>query len=234
MVFEGSLPELIIFDCDGVLVDSEPIAIGVLLGIAAAAGVPISEAEAYRHFVGRSMASVRAVLAEKFGFRFGDLHLDQMRAALYRRLRQELKPMPGIGEALRRLPMHCCVASSSDPERIRLSLEVTGLLELLHPHLYSASMVSRGKPEPDLFLHAARDMGVAPAACIVVEDSPAGVEAAKRAGMRVFAFTGGSHSVRGGLPAALAALEPDLLFDDMRDLPDLIAAGRVAGRKAGI
>ena len=109
--------------------------------------------------------------------------------------------MPGIVEALSRLKVRRCVASSSSLERIRLSLSLTGLLEMLNPHIYSASMVARGKPAPDLFLHAARSMGVRPEDCVVVEDSPAGIDAAKRAGMRVFAFTGGSHAAHAGLEA---------------------------------
>jgi beta-phosphoglucomutase-like phosphatase (HAD superfamily) len=102
-------------------------------------------------------------------------------------------------------------------------LATTGLLELLEPNIYSATMVERGKPAPDLFLHAARDMGAPPSACIVVEDSPAGVTAAKAAGMRVFAFTGGSHAGKAGLEASLAALGPDIVFDDMARLPELVA-----------
>ena len=115
------------------------------------------------------------------------------------------------------------MASSSHPDRIRLSLSLTGLLEMLEPHIYSASMVARGKPAPDLFLHAARDMGVDPMDCVVIEDSPAGIDAARAAGMRVFAFTGGSHAGNAALVAELATRSPDRIFADMRLLPDLLA-----------
>ena len=132
----------------------------------------------------------------------------------------------GIAETLDRLPIARCVASSSQMERIRLSLTITGLIGKLEPHLFSATMVRNGKPAPDLFLHAAQEMGTPPSACIVIEDSPAGIQAAKAAGMRVFAFAGASHARTQRHLAALTALEPDALFDDMRELLHLVARER--------
>lgn len=217
-------PQLLIFDCDGVLVDSETISLSVLVGSITAAGGQVSEEDAYRHFLGRSMASVHETLKQEFGFAFTETGIGELRAEMLRRLRAELKPVAGIAEALSRLPQKRCVASSSQLDRIRLSLGVAGLLEMLEPHIYSASMVRRGKPAPDLFLHAAREMGAAPQECLVVEDSPAGIDAARAAGMRVFAFTGASHAGHAALVAALADRQPDLVFDDMRRLPDLIAS----------
>jgi HAD superfamily hydrolase (TIGR01509 family) len=214
---------LIIFDCDGVLVDSEPISIAVLREVIEAAGGDVDEATAYDLFLGRSMASISHTLDERFGLSFTEEHLAQIRSLLFARFRAELKAIEGIHDVLAALTQPRCVASSSKPERIRLSLEVTGILELVEPHIYSATMVANGKPAPDLFLHAAREMGAEPARCIVIEDSPAGIVAARRAGMRVFAFAGGSHAGRSGLRAAFAKLEPDRVFDDMRRLPDLIA-----------
>ena len=218
------LPDLIIFDCDGVLVDSEPISIAVLLDVMASAGHVMDEKTAYRLFLGRSMATTIELLRDDFGFVVTSAHLEQARAALNDRFRRELKPIPGVKAALGKLPGPRCIASSSKPERIRLSLSVTGLLDQFEPHIYSASMVERGKPAPDLFLYAARDMGAEPERCLVIEDSPAGVEAAKAAGMRVFGFTGGSHALAGGLAAALALLEPDAVFEDMLLLPSLVTA----------
>jgi HAD superfamily hydrolase (TIGR01509 family) len=215
-------PELLIFDCDGVLVDSETISLSVLVERIAAAGGKVSEDEAYRHFLGRSMASVHQMLRQDFGFAFTEPGIVELRAEMQRRFRAELKPVPGIAEALSRLPQRRCVASSSQIERIRMSLGLAGLLEMLDPHLYSASMVERGKPAPDLFLHAAREMGADPRDCLVIEDSPAGIDAARAAGMRVFAFTGGSHAGHASLVAGRAQREPDLVFDDMRRLPELI------------
>lgn len=231
----GSLPQLVIFDCDGVLVDSEPISIQVLRQMLSAAGLALEESEAYRLFLGRSMASISDTLAGEFGLSVTDAHLEGMRTTLRDRFRQELQPVPGVASVLRYLKdagVATCVASSSLPDRIRLSLSVTGLLDMLEPHIYSSSMVSRGKPAPDLFLHAAREMGVDPSACLVIEDSPAGIAAAQSAGMRVFGFTGGSHAAPGGLAAGLAALSPDLVFDDMAQLPDLIATAVEASASA--
>ncbi len=215
--------ELVIFDCDGVLVDSEPISIDVLLALIAEVGGEISETTAYERFLGRSMATINGMLRDEFGLVVTDDHLDTMRAAIFERFRRDLKPIPGIAEALARIDGRRCVASSSQLERIRLSLEVTGLRGSFEPHIFSASMVARGKPAPDLFLHVAREMGVAPENCTVIEDSPAGIAAAKQAGMRVFAFAGGSHAERAGLLRAFEAMQPDLVFDDMRNLPDLLA-----------
>ncbi|MBX3578426.1 MAG: FGGY family pentulose kinase [Rhizobiaceae bacterium] len=222
-------PELVIFDCDGVLVDSEPISIRVLVDLIASAGHAMDEGAAYAAFLGRSMASVSELLAQH-GLTVTEQHLDRMRSDLYDRFRRELKPVQGVAEAILALECPRCVASSSSPERIRLSLQLTGLIDLVEPNLFSASMVARGKPEPDLFLHAARAMGVEPSRCLVIEDSPAGIAAAKAAGMRVFGFTGGSHAGAAGLATALAAAGPELIFDDMLDLPGLVkgAAARPA------
>ena len=215
-------PKLVIFDCDGVLVDSEPISIDVLIKVIKAGGGEISEATAYKRFLGMSMPSVAKILDAEYGFAMTEEHLSDLRIELRKRYALELKPVAGVLNAVRLLDLKCCVASSGTPERIRLSLRTTGLLELLEPNIYSASMVERGKPAPDLFLHAAHKMRVPPAACIVVEDSPAGVKAAKDAGMRVFAFAGGSHAEKAGLMASLAALGPDVVFTDMGLLPALV------------
>lgn len=221
------LPELIIFDCDGVLVDSEPISIAVLNEIIAGAGVEIEEARAYELFLGRSMATIGETLATEFGLAMTRGHLDEMRQKLYQRFRSELKPIRGIAGTLAALDpsIKRCVASSSYPERIRLSLDLTGLLGAFGEHIFSASMVKNGKPAPDLFLHAASEMGVAPERCLVIEDSPAGVQAARAAGMRVLGFAGGSHAVGDGFREALEALGAETVFDDMALLPALLAGG---------
>ncbi|KRB34191.1 hydrolase [Mesorhizobium sp. Root695] len=217
-------PELVIFDCDGVLVDSEAISVSALLGMIMLAGGSVSEDAAYEHFLGKSMKSVREILGRDFGLDITDSHLTDMRVELMRRFREELKPIPGVKEMLPRLGLPFCVASSGTLDRIRYALEVTGLLGLMEPHLFSAAMVPRGKPAPDLFLHAAASMRAHPRKCLVVEDSPAGITAARAAGMRVLAFTGGSHAGNPTLKARLASSEPDFIFADMLQLPDLIAS----------
>lgn len=217
---------LVIFDCDGVLVDSEPISIEVLVASFARAGVLIDEAGAYRRFLGRSLSTVIAAAREEFGLDMNEAFLERLRQDLFARFRADLRPIPGIIEALEALQAHdigWCVASSSHMERIRLSLTVTGLIDRFDPNIFSAAMVTRGKPAPDLFLHAAERMGRTPSDCIVIEDSPAGIEAAKAAGMTVFAFTGGSHTHFASHRAALDALAPDAVFDAMADLIHLVA-----------
>ncbi|WP_288426393.1 HAD family hydrolase [uncultured Agrobacterium sp.] len=213
---------LLIFDCDGVLVDSEPVSVAVLIDMLAHQGVEMTEEEAYQRFLGRSIASMTATLWEEYGIETDIDFLDHMRSALFERFRLELKAIEGMAETLDRLAMPRCVASSSQPERIRYSLGLTGLLEKFEPHIFSATMVKNGKPAPDLFLHAANRMGVEPANCIVIEDSPAGILAAKAAGMCVFAFTGGSHARFPAFREQIAGLEPDLVFDAMPDLVQLV------------
>ncbi len=214
---------LVIFDCDGVLVDSEPISIRVLVEELARFGYAIDEATAYERFLGRSLAAVQGMLREELGFDLPGERLEAMRITLFERYRRELQTIPGISETLDRLTIPYCVASSSLPERIRVSLEVTGLLPRFADHIFSAAMVKQGKPAPDLFLHVAREMRASPCACLVIEDSPPGIIAARNAGMRVFAFTGGAHAGGAAFGRQLAALGADHVFADMRELPDLIA-----------
>jgi len=213
---------LIIFDCDGVLVDSEPIAMRVLLAAIEKAGVSIPPEFGFRNYLGRSFSSVALSLDDVHGLRLDAAAIEAMRTDLYAAYRRELKPMAGLLDALPALGVPFCVASSSQMERITVSLEIAGLMQRFQPRLFSASMVARGKPSPDLFLHAARAMGADPSECLVVEDSPAGIVAAKKAGMRVFAFTGGGHIELSGLGEAIAALRPDEIFSDMRELPGLV------------
>lgn len=220
--YAGPPAELLIFDCDGVLVDSEPLAMRVLLETIAEAGTVIHAEQGYERFLGKSLASVTEILRRDYRIAVTDDALEQMRRKLYALFESELRPIPGIAEALRAIDLPRCVASSSQVERVTLSLSVTGLAPLFGSRIFSASMVANGKPAPDLFLHAAREMHVEADRCIVIEDSPAGVEAAKRAGMRVFAFVGGSHAQSQAHRRSLEDLEPLLIFDDMAALPGLV------------
>lgn len=223
--------ELVIFDCDGVLVDSEPLAMRVLLELIAEQGIDVSREVAFRDYLGRSLSSISASLNQSHGAHLSEATVAGMRDRLFALYRRELKPTGWIGDVLEGLDLPFCVASSSQPERIRLSLELTGLLPRFEGHIYSASMVENGKPAPDLFLHAARQMGVRPENCLVIEDSPAGIMAARAAGMRVFAYLGGGHVADAGLRQQVAALAPDAKMDDMRALPGLLELQRA--RQAG-
>jgi len=224
--------KLVIFDCDGVLVDSEPLAMRVLLELIAEQGIAIPRDVAYRSYLGRSLASISESLTQSHGAHLGETALGAMRDRLYALYRRELKPTGWIGEVLAGLELPFCVASSSQPERIRLSLALTGQLPRFEGRIYSASMVENGKPAPDLFLHAAQAMGIAPEHCLVIEDSPAGIVAARAAGMRVFAYVGGSHIAPSGLRPEIEALAPDAIIEDMRALPGLLEldAAREAGK----
>ena len=211
-------PGLVIFDCDGVLVDSEPLALRILLDTLDAAGLALDPATGYDRFLGRSLASTVEILARDFALTLDSGALADMRRRLYAAFRAELQPIPHVAATLAALPQPFCVASSSQPERIELSLRVTGLWPAFQGRVFSATQVAQGKPAPDLFLYAAETLGYAPAACLVVEDSPAGIQAARSAGMRVVAFMGGSHAASDQHRAAIAALAPDALVDDMRAL----------------
>lgn len=170
------------------------------------------------------MASVVSALELDYGLVITRDHLAAIRRRLFERFATELLAVDGVEDAIRAIDVPFCVASSSQLERIRYSLQVTGLLEYFDPRLYSSSMVTNGKPAPDLFLHAATAMDVAPAHCLVIEDSGAGIMAARRAGMRVFAFVGATHAGPANLRAEAEALAPDAIFSRMRDLPALIRA----------
>lgn len=217
-------PALVIFDCDGVLVDSEAISMSVMLALLAEAGCRLDPAEGWAHFLGKSLGSVVDWLRRERGMVLTDDLQQEMRRRLLARFEAELQPMPGVAAAIDALGLPVCVASSSQPDRIRLSLRVTGLLPRFEPHVFSASMVAHGKPAPDLFLLAARRMGADPARCLVVEDSPAGIAAAHAAGMQAVAFTGGAHAGPARLGEAVEKLAPLAIIRDMAALSELIRA----------
>jgi HAD superfamily hydrolase (TIGR01509 family) len=211
--------DLIVFDMDGVLVDSEPIANRILHRYLAALGVPMTLEDVTRDTLGLSTASTRRLIQDRYGIVVPEETLAVQRAEVYAAYETELKPVPGIVEALESLPHPRCVASSSSPETIAVSLRLTGLDRHFGGKLFSAHMVERGKPHPDLFLHAARTMGHAPERTVVVEDSVPGVTAGVAAGMRVFAYAGADYADPDALAAAGGAV-----FTDMRELPKLLGA----------
>ncbi|MET9220325.1 HAD family hydrolase [Streptomyces sp. NPDC003300] len=205
-----------IFDCDGVLVDSEKIAVKVDAFVLAAVGWPLSEAEIVERFVGRSYRDMTTAIEKHLG-----RSLPEDWDAPYRHLYQEafdadLTEVDGITQALDALTLPSCVASSTSHEGLRHTLGLTGLYERFEGRIFSASEVEHGKPAPDLFLHAARSLGVDPARCVVVEDSRYGVAAARAAGMRAYGYCGGLT------PAGWLEGPGTTVFDDMRDLPALL------------
>ena len=193
---------LIIFDCDGVLVDSEPVISAAHVAVLGECGYRTTGQELLDRFTGVPEPEVLATLERESGLRFPASYHARVSAQIDRAFDAALEAMPGMRELLIRLRTRRCVASSGPPERVRRSLERTGLLEFFDPNIFTASMVARGKPAPDLFLHAAGSLRTDPGRCLVVEDSPAGVRAGVAAGMAVIGFCGGSHC-RTGHAAAL-------------------------------
>jgi HAD superfamily hydrolase (TIGR01509 family) len=223
MAKAGRVPKLVIFDCDGVLVDSEPLSIRVLAETMHQLGLTISMDECYRQFLGRSIGSFTETVLKDYGRALTTEQLAHMRERLYELYRRELKPIAGVSGVLDSLGVPFCVASSSQPDRIRLSLDLTGLSHYFGNRIYSSTMVEHGKPAPDLFFLAAKQMGARPEDCVVVEDSPAGIEAANRAAMLAFAFVGGSHAGPASLRESIRPMNPSCIFDRMEDLPRLIS-----------
>jgi HAD superfamily hydrolase (TIGR01509 family) len=209
--------DLVIFDNDGVLVDSEPVANTVLARLLTEYGFPCTAEQSIAEFMGRSIPQVRAIVEERLGLPLpADLEA-RYAGELYPSFQRSLRPIPGVVEALQAIDRPVCVASSGTPERIRLTLTCTGLWDRFGGRVFSAQDVARGKPAPDLFLHAAATLGAEPRRCAVVEDSPAGVTAANAAGMTSFAFAR-------LVPAARLGHATGAIFSAMADLPRLIGA----------
>lgn len=208
--------ELVIFDCDGVLVDSERLAIKIDVLVLAQLGWPLSEAEVIERFVGVSDLHVRHAIESHLGRLLPEDWLAEFEPLYREAFAAQLRPVDGIVEALDRITVPTCVASSGTHDKMRYTLGLTGLYDRFHGRIFSATEVPRGKPAPDLFLYAAGKMDVAPAACVVVEDSAMGVTAARAAGMRVLAYGGGVT------PAAKLAGPRTIVFEHMRELPELL------------
>ena len=213
--------DLAIFDCDGVLVDSEVLASRLLAEAVSALGYPLSPEQSRERFTGKSIRQVVAAIEADWGRTLPVDFEEKLRARDLAVFARELQAVPGIAAALPNLGIPICVASSGAPEKIRHSLNVTGLNGFFNGHLFSAHAVRNGKPAPDLFLHAAETMGVVPERCAVIEDSVAGVTGGAAAGMTVLGFTGGGHCT----PATKEALRragAHIVFKDMTELPGLI------------
>ncbi|KQN85049.1 HAD family hydrolase [Arthrobacter sp. Leaf69] len=212
--------DLVVFDCDGVLVDSEVISVRVDQLVLADLGWALELEEIVDLFVGRSEADFIATVEDQLGIELGEgwdrKYVPWYRAAFER----ELTAVDGVVEALDAIVHPHCVASSGSHAKMRRTLGQTGLWHRFEGRIFSASEVANGKPAPDLFLHAAATLGAAPERCAVVEDSAHGVQAARSAGMHVFAYAGGVT------PEGRLAGPGTTVFHDMRQLPALIGAGR--------
>lgn len=219
--------DLVIFDCDGVLVDSEVISCRAHAEMLTRHGYPIAEEQVLERFLGRSMRHSISEVEAELGRRLPDDFPAQVYSEIFRLFAISLQATPHMAETLARIAEPVCVASSGPPDKISTSLNHVGLYDRFAPHIFSAVQVRHGKPAPDLFLFAAGQMRAAPARCLVIEDSIAGIEGALAAGMTVLGFHGGSHcgpGYGGRLRAAGAAA----VFDDMRELPDLVRRVRSA------
>jgi HAD superfamily hydrolase (TIGR01509 family) len=228
-------PRLVIFDCDGVLVDSEVLSIREAAAALRQEGLAIDEAGVRDRFLGVSVASLVASAEAELGRSLSDGFSVRLASATIAAFERDMKPIAGVAEAVRAIDAMVCVASSATLERIRRSLDIAGFRALFEPHIYSATMVARGKPHPDLFLHVAKAIDVAPQDCLVIEDSLVGVAAARRAGMSVFGFSGGTHLLGTDQATRLTEGGAEQVFASMAMLPALIRsfASRPLARTAG-
>ncbi|MFD8231006.1 HAD family hydrolase [Streptomyces sp. NPDC059696] len=210
--------DLVIFDNDGVLVDSEPISNRLLAAYLTELGHPTSYEESIRDYMGSAMHRIHELVLERTGQRLPENFDDVFHARVFAAFEQELVAVAGVSQVLEKLAadgVRYCVASSGSHERIRVAHRATGLERWFdEERIFSSQDVGRGKPAPDLFLYAAERMGVAPERCVVVEDSPLGVRAALAAGMDVYGFT--------AMTTARKLAGASLFFSDMGELPDLL------------
>jgi HAD superfamily hydrolase (TIGR01509 family) len=187
---------LVVFDCDGVLVDSERLSQGVLRQMLAELGLSLSLEETMASFSGTSMDACLAAIAGMLGRSPPDHFVDEFARRTGQAFRAHLQPVPGVRELVTRLTVPTCVASNGPRAKVELTLTHTGLWDLFAGRIFTADDVPRPKPAPDLFLHASRQMGVAPVLVTVVEDTATGIAAAKSAGMRAIGFAGTTPAAR--------------------------------------
>lgn len=182
--------EAIIFDCDGTLVDSEPITVRVLIEYLREFGLELEFNEAHELFVGRDMQSIATWIKENHDTPLPDIFASEFRSRQAVALRESVLPISGAGELLAALTKPFCVASNAPQEKIAINLSVTGLDQFFTAErTFSAYDINVWKPRPDLFLYAAEQLSVDPATCVVIEDSLAGIEAGLAAGMQVIGYS---------------------------------------------
>ena len=214
--------DLVIFDCDGVLVDSEVISCRAHAETLSRHGYPITPDQVLDRFLGVSDREARLTVEAELGRTLPADFESEVKQATLQFYAGDLRAISFVAEAIDAINLPKCVASSGTPEKIRHGLTCAGLYDGLAPHIFSASQVKRGKPAPDLFLFAAEQMRASPGRCLVVEDSVPGITGARAAGMTVLGFHGGSHC-RPGYAETLRAAGAAVTFGDMRQLPGLIA-----------
>lgn len=212
--------ELIIFDCDGVLVDSERITNQVFAEMLNEIGIRMTLDDMFEHFVGRSMDQCIGLVSELLGHKPPDDFVEVYRLRSKAALESSLTVVPGIVEALNEIEFSYCVASSGDHDKMRTTLGIVGLLPRFEGKLFSVTEVERGKPAPDVFLYAAHKNNVEPSACIVIEDTPTGVTAGVAAGMKVYGYSALTPAAR------LLEAGAHRVFDNMLELPSLIRSVR--------
>jgi HAD superfamily hydrolase (TIGR01509 family) len=217
--------DLIIFDCDGVLIDSEIVVCRIAAEELTRIGYSITTEQVIERFAGRPDGEMRAEIESDWGKPLPPDYKARIDQLVEQAYHKELRAVKGVVEVLEALEIPVCVASSSFPEKLRLGLEVAGLYKRFAPNVISATAVAYGKPEPDVFIFAAGWMKVPPRNCLVIEDSTAGVRAGRRAGMRVFGFAGGSHCGNGYRERLLEA-GTELVFETMTELPSLLEVAR--------
>jgi HAD superfamily hydrolase (TIGR01509 family) len=212
---------LVIFDCDGVLVDSETMSCRIVADVLAQAGFSLTCEDVVSQFIGVSDCEMYTEMERQHGKTIPVELRRRIADDVLEALSSRLEPTDGIHDALRAIALPKCVASGSDGVRVRESLARTGLLEFFSPHIFTTEKVARGKPAPDVFLYAAERLQVSPERCVVVEDSRAGVQAGRAAGMSVLGYVGASHC---GADHADALLGDGAVhvFDSMHRLPGLL------------
>ena len=217
--------ELVIFDCDGTIMDTELIAAECEVEALAAYGAKLSAQEFTRRFAGTASEFVKETMEEELGRRLPDDHINTVKSQMKQRLWREAKPISGAHELLDALDQPRCICSNADMEKLKIELTRGELWDRFRPYVFSAHEIEskRRKPEPDVFLHAAREFGVAPSTCVVVEDSTAGILAGVAAGMRVIGFTGGSHTHIGHADL-LTEAGAETVVHRLLDIPAVIEA----------
>ena len=214
--------DLIIFDFDGVLVDSETMGCQIWSDVFARHGMTVSAQDIMDKYTGKTGTLICSLIEKEYGYHIPDGFLDEVNETTEAVMAKELKTVDGVSETMPKLSVPVCIASGSRPKRLNLCLDVTGLRRYFPDEaVFSSHFVKNGKPAPDLFFYAAEKMNVPAGNCLVIEDSTAGIIGAKAAGMRSFGFVGASHCTpeRG---RQLLESGAELLFDDFTKLPDLL------------